>query len=732
MRTYKHILLTFLLSLPFFMNAQETPAFHIEQNEKGCFVEIPKAFLDRDFLLGARVVAVSTPANKPKLYAGQRLYDPLWIRFKQDGERLLMLRPDCKNICSDTTQQSYPAYARNSITPIQESWRIEKESDSSITVNWEKFFGEPINGVDPFNSKTVSGRSLSQLTKIQPVHAGDTNLEVNVQYGFDGTGQPFLTIVRKSLLLLPQVPMEPRLNDFRVGYDNIPKRIFDSEKPSVVSESYITRFRIAPVRKDLPRYLKGEKVRPQQPIVFYIDDAFPALWKKAIRRGILDWNEAFEEIGFKDAMQVRTYSEAGKDFDPDDIRFNCFRYVVSDFSNAMGKHWIDPRSGEILQADVLFHSSVISLLQKWYFLQTAAYNPAARNKQLPEQVLEHLIRYAAAHEVGHCLGLEHNFRASYSYKTEDLRNPVFTERYGTTPSIMDYARFNYVAQPGDGVKNVFPPIIGIYDKYAIRIGYAYLPHEDRRTVTGWIDKGQENPMLRHGRMNPSPVPTDPSVQSSDIGNDPVASATYGINNLKQILEHIAVWNKDNASDNPFNGMPADYSDLQKAYFDHLEHVIPFIGGVISYERQGNASSRKSDFISRTDTEKAVRFLLDELIQGHKFLHTDSVCRYAGNQTGAIIKAQKQIIEKMFSRIVIEHICESEQYTGFGLNDYFEMASEALFGNQSPDLFDMNLQQNYINALHNLEKDGDSSIYNVLFSPVINTHLANLKEFLAGQ
>lgn len=149
-------------------------------------------------------------------------------------------------------------------------------------------------------------------------------------------------------------------------------------------------------------------------------------------------------------MQAKTYAEAGPEFDPNDIRFNCFRYVVSDFPNAMGKHWVDPRSGEILQADVLFHSNVIALLRKWYFLQTSAYHPAARTKTLPDDITAQLIRYAAAHEIGHCLGLEHNFKASYAYNTEDLRRPEFTERYGTTPSIMDYARFNYVAQPGDG------------------------------------------------------------------------------------------------------------------------------------------------------------------------------------------------------------------------------------------------------------------------------------------
>ena len=518
--------LLLLLLFPTLLWGNSAPMFHIRQNAKGCFVEIPKRLINRDFLLAARVMTVSSPNNKVKLYAGQRLYDPVWIRLKYDKEQLYLLRPDSKNLCEDTTHLSYPAYARNAITPIAESWKIEQETDSSIVVNWSKFLSEPIEGVDPFGGKTSPGRSLPQLNKILQVDVHEKNLEVSVQYGFEGTTQPFLTTIRKSLLLLPEQPMQPRIHDARVGYDNIPKRKFNFDTPSIAAENYITRFRIVPSPKDVRSYLQGKQVKPQQPIVFYIDDAFPPLWKKAIRKGILDWNKAFEEIGFKEVMQAKTYAEAGPEFDPNDIRFNCFRYVVSDFPNAMGKHWVDPRSGEILQADVLFHSNVIALLRKWYFLQTSAYHPAARTKTLPDDITAQLIRYAAAHEIGHCLGLEHNFKASYAHNTEDLRRPEFTERYGTTPSIMDYARFNYVAQPGDGVRYVLPPLLGVYDRYAIRIGYAYLSRENTRTVAGWIDEKQNDPMYHCGRMAPSTIPTDPTVQTSDLGNDPVASATY--------------------------------------------------------------------------------------------------------------------------------------------------------------------------------------------------------------
>ena len=211
--------LLLLLLFPTLLWGNSAPMFHIRQNAKGCFVEIPKRLINRDFLLAARVMTVSSPNNKVKLYAGQRLYDPVWIRLKYDKEQLYLLRPDSKNLCEDTTHLSYPAYARNAITPIAESWKIEQETDSSIVVNWSKFLSEPIEGVDPFGGKTSPGRSLPQLNKILQVDVHEKNLEVSVQYGFEGTTQPFLTTIRKSLLLLPEQPMQPRIHDARVGYD---------------------------------------------------------------------------------------------------------------------------------------------------------------------------------------------------------------------------------------------------------------------------------------------------------------------------------------------------------------------------------------------------------------------------------------------------------------------------------------------------------------------------------
>ena len=480
------------------------------------------------------------------------MYDPQLVRFSVRNDSLVITTFD-KVFKPEPT-----------ILPIAST------QDDGYLVDLAPFFLQIQKGLDILSGKSQPG-TLTE-SKIDMMRGDIHHLEVRINHTYseprpilnpDPTSSPppkqrdqgglfstpYSLSLRKSLLLLPEPPMQRRPADPRLSYK-------DNEHP------YINRFRLD---KDTT-------------ILFHIDDAFPKLWQDAIRQGIEDWNIAFKTIGHPDLLKAITFGESGGDFDPYDFTSNTFFRIESKQANAEGRHWIDPRSGEILQADVLFYSNVIAKLKSWLFLQTAAYNPVVRN-EISDTLVFHLIRYAAAHEIGHCLGLEHNFRASHAYRTEDLRDPAFCEAFGTTASIMDYARFNYVAQPGDGVTYVFPPILGPYDIYSIQAGYSDFP--DDAAYRAFIDQHQVDPCCLYRKASRGVLPNDPEVQASDLGDDALASTRYGIANLQYIIAHIPEWcTPDTIQGNPiskadpFEGKPASRFDLQRYYFDLLEHLLP--------------------------------------------------------------------------------------------------------------------------------------------------------------
>lgn len=662
----------------------------VKVNGDDCIIKLDKSLLDDDFIMASRVEALGKMTGRLKLSSGQRLANPVWIKLRQNNNKLELIKVDEKTQVTGDSVSMY-AYNRNSLPGIWKECTINSVTDSSVSVNIGKLFIELLDGVDPFYGRTMPGKLISSDTKLLDVKLTECSIEARVSYSFEQDGEKKPVVIRKSLRKLPEEPMQPRISDNRINYGKLLKTVYHTDIPVINKKSYMARFRVEPssVMRD------GKLVSPEKQIVFYVDSCFPQKWKSAIKAGIEDWNKAFEQIGFKNVMKALDYP-TDKSFDEYASGINCFRYVVSDFPNAMGKYWADPRTGEILEADVLFYSSVVDLLKKWYFLQTASYNPLARNINIPDSVVSRLIRYASAHEVGHCLGLEHNFKASFAYETDSLRSKKFTDIHGSTPSIMDYARMNYVAQPGDGVTNVYPPYIGETDMYAIKIGYKYLDEENDSIVISWINQEQSDPLFRYDKSNPSAFNNDPSVMQTDIGNNPRVSGVYGINNLRNILENISTWNPNSV--NPFDGYPASYDDLVESYFKFVHNMVPWIGGTYKGIGKTSSSVKENIFVTAEESEKTVEQILYELREGYSFLVSKDVMEYEGDNTIKIISHHKELMELMLNEILFEHLAYTSSHTGYGISDYLEQLANGILTLPGDNPVYKNIQFNYVKGV----------------------------------
>ena len=589
---------------------------------KKLYWEIPDSAFSHTYMLSNRIAATS---NTQDFVAGQMATQPILLQLSCDSINVYLHKVQTQNSV-DENESIAAAFDKNFLNPVLKAFKIEARNKENVVIDVTSFFGgnekciSPLKPTNPLEKLMGGGNALkgsfvSNASSISEVKTFPRNIEIKSSLTFNTSpmDEPYTVQVHRSFIVLPDEPMPMRLQDNRVGYFYSDRSHYTTEKDKVDEYTFIHRWRLEPKPEDRERYFAGELVEPQKPIIFYVDSAFPDKWRDIVKQGIEDWNTAFEAAGFKNAIQARDYPKDDPDFDPDDMRYSCVKYAATTIANAMGPSFVDPRSGEILTADVIWYHNIVSLLHNWRFCQTAATDPRVRKPVFDDEVMRESMRYVASHEIGHTLGLMHNMGASYAYPVDSLRSPSFTQKYGTTPSIMDYARNNYIAQPGDYDRGVrlTPPILGVYDIHAIAWGYrlipgATTPDDEKATLNRWIEEKAGNPMYEFGAQQFMAI-IDPTDQTEDLSNDHLRAGDYAIANLKIIMANLEKWAAEPGE--PYNDLDETYDQLVKQYTRHIGHVMTYIGGVeFKDARQGNGNAARTH-LDRATQKKAMQWLM---------------------------------------------------------------------------------------------------------------------------
>ena len=699
----------------------QTGFFTVHQKDARYFFEIPNAILGRDILIVNRISkAASDMRNGSGGYAGDQIGETVYRFEKGPDNKLFLRRISFSEYTNDSTKTMFASLQKNNISAIAAAFPVlTMPKDSSAFVVDATEFLNSDNDILYFQKKAFKDKAgmagqINDRSYIDYVHTYPKNIEIGAvktySAGLNPTGSSYTVGLNSSMVLLDEKPMRPRLADERVGYFSTSFKDFDADPQGVQTTTYAKRWKLEPKPEDAEKYKNGELVEPAKQIVFYIDPVTPKQWVPYLIAGVNDWQKAFEEAGFKNAIIAKEAPTKAQDstWSIDDASHSAIIYRPSSIANAMGPNVADPRSGEIIESHIFWYHNVMSLLQKWYMMQAAAVDPRARKAEFDTELMGNLIRFVSSHEVGHTLGLLHNFGSSSTVPVEKLRDKAWVEAHGHTPSIMDYARFNYVAQAEDhvGDKGMFPRI-GDYDKWAVKWAYTWHPEfataeeEHKALVKVVTDSLKRNHRLWFGN---EAEPYDPRAQNEDLGDNSMTASAYGIKNLKRILPQLEKWVSVPGEDQA--KLFKAYEGVWDQYTLYLGHVTKNIAGSYHTVRVNGEAGLTSETTPYAKQKSAVQFLNDYLFTTPLWLNNASITNKLNVNFGFELNSLQQTsIDAVITRNRLSRMLTDEQEgkgKKYTITELFGDLDKGIFKEEmtgkNVDFYRRNMQKLYVYRL----------------------------------
>ena len=745
------------------------------------FFEIPDSLLGREILVVNRIAKAPADLRSGGFfgYAGDQIGQNV-IRFEKGPNNKIFLRSiSYGEYAKDSTSPMFQNVTNSNVQPIAASFDIKALGKDSAGVvidmtdyisgdNDVLFFNSSLKSSlrfaapQPDKSYIINVRSYPINVEIRTVKTYTRMAAPPVPGGFGGgpSGAGNMTMeLNSSLVLLPKKPMQPRYFDPRVGYFAVGYTDYDANPQGVKDVVLVKRWRLEPKDEDLEKYKRGELVEPKKPIIFYIDPATPAKWVPYLMQGVDDWKVAFEQAGFKNAILAKRAPTKEEDstWSLDDARNSAIVYKPSDIPNASGPSISDPRSGEIMESHINWYHNVMELLRNWYMIQCGPLDPRANQMAFDDALMGQLIRFVSSHEVGHTIGLRHNYGSSSAVPVDSLRNKAWVEKNGHTPSIMDYARFNYVAQPQDKVSEIgLFPRIGDYDKWAIEWGYRRFDQfrdqeEEKGYLNQWVMDRLKNKRLWFGTET---NPDDPRSQSEQVGDDAMKGSYWGTENLKRIVPNLMKWTRE--SNEGYDGLRTMYGEVVNQFNRYNGHVVKYVGGIMETPKTVEQEGAVYEIVSKAKQKEAVAYLNKNLFETPKWLLNNDVFAKTG-QSGltTIGGVQDNILNRMLSTRSLSKLIDAEASLGNNayritdlLGDMKSGIYAELTARKSTDIFRRNLQKSYVMALTRLIDAGNagsslsmggisiqvsgSSVDKTDLKSVVKAHLSTLRsELLAA-